>query len=926
MPVNLTINGKNIVADDLDKSLLHFLREDLGLVGAKDGCSRGQCGTCTVIINGKAIRSCLRKMKSLDGAVVETIEGLANRDVLHPLQIAFLKSHAYQCGFCTPGVILAAKALLDENPHPTDDEIKHALRFNYCRCTGYTQIIDAVRMAVDIIDGKDPGDLFASKGWVGESPVTKNGIERVTGQALFTDDFPLKNALQGRIVFPEYPHAKILSIDTSEALKQPGVIFIATHKDIPGYKYFGQETYPQQILAIEKVRFIGDPVAVVYAETTEQADVAKKFIKVEYEVLPVIKTAEQGYVEDSVRVHEEYPNGFFTKKNMKGNVERGFAQSDIILEQDTRTQTVEHGCLEPEGALAEIDEKGRVVVYGGVQNPSACRKDIAHALGFPLERVRTITRACGGSFGKREDQFCHIFVALGAYHTKRPVRVILTRNEVFNFTTKRHAINFHYKVGATKGGKLLAVQAKTITDTGAYSGIGDFLATCCASMGTGPYEVPNVDIEATAVFTNKVVAQCFRGYGSTQVAVVTETLVDRVAEACGISPFEVRRINGLDIGKQTTAGQIIEYSCGFQQLINEVETALKKDGIPDPSAAGKKIGVGVSGGFKNMGYGNGLEDSAGAKIQLTHEGRLQLLTGGVELGQGHDTVVCQIAAEAMNVHYNDIDIALVDDDITPKTMGSTSASRMTYISGNATLAACALFKEKLFNYVGEKAGFSPGVLDCDSNGVYDCRKEGSFRMSFADIAKMLKENEDALDAYYYYTVGTCNVPLDKVDNIDHEMILHRFQIAYCFALQTVIVEVDEETGKVKVLRVYAANDCGRAINPALVEGQIIGSVVMGMGYCLSEKFVVEDGYNLTKEYKDLKVPSIIDTPEIIPIFVEETHPFGPFGAKGFGEMALNPTAPAILNAIYNACGVRVNSLPVDSEKLAAAIKGDKIYR
>lgn len=611
---------------------------------------------------------------------------------------------------------------------------------------------------------------------------------------------------------------------------------------------------------------------------------------------------------------------------MKGNVERGFAKSDIILEQDTRTQTVEHGSLEPEGALAEIDEKGRIVVYGGVQNPSACRKDIAHALDFPLERVRTITRACGGSFGKREDQFCHIFAALGTYHTRRPVRVILTRNEVLNFTTKRHAINFHYKVGATKGGKLLAVQAKTITDTGAYSGIGDFLATCCASMGTGPYEVPNVDIEATAVFTNKVVAQCFRGYGSTQVAVVTETLLDRVAEACGISPFEVRRINGLNIGKQTTAGQIIEYSCGFQQLINEVETILKKNGIPAPSAVGKKIGVGVSGGFKNMGYGNGLEDSAGATIQLTHEGRLQLLTGGVELGQGHDTVVCQIAAEAMNVHYNDIDIALVDDDITPKTMGSTSASRMTYISGNATLAASALFKEKLFNYVGEKTGFSPGVLDCDSNGVYDCRKEGVFRINFADIGKMLKENGDTLDAYYYYTVGKCNVPLDKVDNIDHEMILHRFQIAYCFALQAAIVEVDEETGKVKVLRVYAANDCGRAINPALVEGQIIGSVVMGMGYCLSEKFVVEDGYNLTKEYKDLKVPSITDTPEIIPLFVEETHPFGPFGAKGFGEMALNPTAPAILNAIYNACGVRVNSLPVDSEKLAAAIKGDKIYR
>lgn len=926
MEIALTVNGKRVVAKDPEKTLLNFVREDLGLVGAKDGCSRGQCGTCTVIVNGKAVRSCTRKMKALEGAVVETIEGLADGDNLHPIQIAFLKCHAYQCGFCTPGIIMATKALLDSNPHPTDDEIKHALRFNICRCTGYVQIIEAIRLAIDIIDGKETVDLFDCRGWVGESPVTKKGIERVTGKALFTDDFKLDNALQGRLMFPKYPHAKILSIDTSEAMKQPGVVFIATHKDIPGYKFFSQEIYPQQILAIDKVRFIGDPIAVVYAETAQQAYDAMKYIHVEYEVLPVIATAAQGYAEDSVRVHEEYPNNYSSTHISKGNVERGFAKSDIIVEEDIKTQTVEHGSLEPDAAMAEIDEKGRVVVYGSAQNPTKVRTDVAAALGVKQDKIRNITLPSGGAFGKREDQICHIFAALGAFLTKRPVRVILTRNEVNAYTTKRHAIDFHYKVGATKDGKLTAMQTHTIGDTGAYSSLGDYLMSCTASMGSGPYDVPNVDFNSHAVFTNKVIGGCFRGYGSTQVAVAVEVIMDRIAEKCGISPFEIRKINGLDTGKQTPSGQIIEYSCGFQAALDAVEKALEKDGIPQPSEPGKKIGIGIAGAFKNMGYGNGMEDGAGAMIHLTTDGKLELLTGGVELGQGHDTIVCQVAAETLGVNYNDINIGPVDDDVSPYSTGSTSASRMSYISGNAVRTCCIKFKDKLLNYVGEKTNISEGFLDCDTTGVFDCRKNSTFKMSFADIGKILEENGDTLKEEYYYVAGECFPPNENGDNIDQDMVNHKIVNAYIFAAQAVIVEVDEETGKVDVLRVYAADDCGRAINPALVKGQIYGSVMMGMGYALSEKFVVENGYNVTKEYWELGLPKFTDTPDIRPIIIEEIHPFGPYGAKGFGEVALNPTAPAILNAIYNAVGVRVNSLPVDQNKLAAAIKSDRVYK
>jgi len=919
MWIQLKVNGKDVSAQDPEQSLLRFLRDDLGLIGTKDGCSRGQCGTCTVIVNGKAVRSCARKMKSLEGAEVQTIEGLAKDGELHPLQTAFLKRHAYQCGFCTPGLIMAAKALVDANPHPTDEEIKHALRFNICRCTGYVQVLEAVRLAIDIMDGKASVDLYDNKGWVGDSPITKHGIERVTGAALFTDDFKLDHPLEGRLKFTEYPHARILSIDKSEALKQPGVVFIATAQDIPGTNEFSQPEYPQQVLAEEKVRFIGEPVAVVYAETAEQAYAAMPYIKVEYEVLPVVRNQQEGYDPASCRVHDQYPNAYYNKKIRKGNVERALAKADIVLEQDVRTQTVEHGSLEPDVALAEYDERGRLVVSGPGQNPTHMRHNICHALKISESQIRLITRPSGGSFGKRENQVCHIFAALGAYHTKRPVRVILSRAEVNNLTTKRHAIDFHYKLGATKDGKLLGIKAKTITDTGAYSALGDFLATCTAAMGTGPYEVPNIDFDSTAVFTNKVVAECFRGYGSTQVTVMVETLMDRLAEACGLSPFDVRRINGLAVGKQNSVGQIIEYGCGFHEAVAEVERQLKADGIPTPSGPGKKIGVGVAGGFKNMGFGCGFEDGAGAKISLTPEGRFLLHTGAVELGQGHDTVICQIAAETLGVNYHHIDIGPVDDDYSPYAKGSTSASRMTYCSGNAVMALCVKYKEKLFQYVADRFGQTTDHLDTDMEGVYDVRREEAFRKSYAEIGRALAEEGKTLEEEYYYVAGVCFPPKEQADNIDKNMLDHRFQVAYCFALQAAIVEVDEQTGQVKVLRMYAADDCGRAINPGLVRGQIIGSAVMGMGYALSENFPVKDGYNQIKEYKDLGLPKFTDMPEVHPIYIEEVHPFGPFGAKGFGEMALNPAAPAILNAIYDAVGVRITTLPVDAAKLAAAI-------
>lgn len=923
MSITFQVNGKTVSCNDENKMLLEFLRKDLGLVGAKDGCSLGQCGTCTVIVDGKATRSCVKKIKLLEGAKVETIEGIGQDGELHPIQTAFLLSHAYQCGFCTPGLIMAVKALLDTNAHPTDDEIKDFLKNNLCRCTGYKQILEAVHLAIDIIDGKVPNTIDNHLGWIGESPTTKNGIERVTGAPLFTDDFPLKDALEGRLLFTEYPHANILNIDTSEAEKMEGVAKIVTHKDIPGRKYFAEDLYGQQILAIDKVHMIGDPIAVVFADTIEHADAATKAIKVEYEILPVIASPEDGLNPDSVRVHPEFPNHYHTAKSIKGDVERGFAQADVIVEQEFETQRVEHGILEMDVALATYDDKGRLAVYGTSQNPPKIKGNIIDAMGMKDEEIFYHNYPAGGAFGGREDLVCQIFAALGTYHTKQPTRVSLTRDQISAITAKRHPIKFKYKAGVKNDGTLTAIQGRALIDGGAYNSLGDFLATCTAAMGSGPYEYPNVDFASEIVFTNNTFGGCFRGYGSTQVTACNETMIDKIAEAIEMDPYEFRMKNAMDIGKQTPTGQIIDYSCGFKDCLRAVKEGFEKDGLPEPSGPNKKIGVGLAGAFKNQGFGTGMEDGAGAKIELTDDGTFLMHTGAVELGQGVDTIVCQIAAQTLGVPFDDVNIGPVHDDISPYSKGSTSASRATFGFGNAARTVSLIFKETLTEYVGKNWDRNSSHLDLNTEGVYDLKED--FSVTYKEIADFAKDKGDKLCEEYYYVDKKVNPLEDDGNNLSNDPDQKNYT-AYIFSAQIAVVEVDEETGEVKVLKMYAASDLGKAINPALVEGQLVGSVVMGLGNCLTEIFDQKDGYILKKGLRSLKMPKFTDLPEIKSYMIEENHPFGPYGAKGFTEGALNPATPAVLNAIYDAVGVRVNRIPVSSEKLATAIKGDKIYR
>ena len=905
----LYVNGAMVTAADSEMTLMTFLREELGLISVRDGCGKGHCGACTVIVDGKPVKACTLKLDDLGGARVQTVESLADGDKLHPLQSAFMKLSALQCGFCTSGLLMTAKALLDQNLNPTVDEVRNALKNNICRCTGYKKVVDAVLLAAAALRGEACIDLDKSRGGVGDNAVRTDALAKVLGRKVFTDDYKLNRPLQAKFKFPDVPHAKILSVNIEEAGKMPGVVKIALTRDIPGRKFFGQGMVVQQpVIAGDIVRFIGDPLAVVYAETEAQAYAAADKIRVDYEELPLITSPEQALAEGAYPI---YPEGNLLKHHHthKGDVERGFALSEVIVEGDFETPFIDHGYLEPDAALTKYDDHGRIIVYGSVQNPMGLVKDICASLSLPEDKVVVVTRPCGGGFGGREEPSVHIQAALGTLLTGRPVRMVFSREELNRFSTKRHAMKLHYKIGALQDGRLQAMKINIVGDTGAYMSSGEFVLFRSCVYSTGPYEVPNAWVDTYAVYTNNVPAASMRGFGSPQPCAAVETLMDALAEKCGLSPFEIRKRNALTPGKQTLTGHVIDYACGFSASLDAVWAALERDGLPKPSAPGKKVGVGLACGMKNVGLGSGCEDAAWAQMKLAEDGAIALLAGGVEMGQGHDTVVAQIAAEELDLPLRRLRIIPVNSEYSLDA-GITTASRLTFVSGNACKLAAGAFKDALLNFASRVSGLPVSLLTLYDDGVKGVGSGAGWSASFETLAGTAYEKNDVPYARYYY-VAPATAPMKECsDNPSGDMTEHRLHFSYCYASQVAVVEVDESSGDVTVLKVYAASDAGKAINPALVQGQIEGGVVMGMGYALSEEFKMKNGRVASPGFKDLGILNSAQVPyDIESIIIEDIHPYGPFGAKGMGELPMNATAPAILNAIYDAVGVRIKKLP-----------------
>lgn len=922
--IEVTVNQQSYALDvPQSRTLAQFLRLDLGLTGTKIGCEEAECGICTVLVDGLPVDSCTYPLFKAQGRSITTIEGLAQGETLHPLQQEFIHHGAVQCGFCTPGLIMNAAALLEENPDPSDGDIKHALKDTLCRCTGYTSVMQAIRSAARAKRGEAP--LPVNEPVVDEplhaisrSVPPQEVREKVTGAAMYTDDYVFPGMLYARTLRSPYPHAKILAIRTEAAKAVPGVRAVLTHEDVPGENLHGLVYRDWPVLCHDVVRYVGDAVAIVAAETEEIAAQALALIEVEYEPLVVVGDPVFAHSAEAPVLHPNHPTGNLLKhiKVRHGDVEQGFAEADVIVEHEYRTPTTEHAFLEPECAIgipAGFMEHDKLTVYVGSQIPYQDRDQIAKAMGLPDDQVRVIGTLIGGGFGGKEDIAGQIHVCMLATVTNQPVKMLYTRQESLIFHPKRHATIIKIKTGAKKDGRLTAVQAELYGDGGAYASLSDKVMTRATTHATGPYNVPNAKIDCFAMYTNNVPSGAFRGFGVTQSAFAVEQNMDMIAEKLGIDPIELRRMNTQTVGVTTATGQVLRESVGLLETIDDVRMDMRAhhngSGFQWAWREGHKVYAwGIACAYKNTGLGGGAPDKSEVEVEAFEDGTLEVRTAAADMGQGIAHVVAQCAAEELKVPYDKVRVLLCDTDLTPNG-GPTTASRQTFMTGNAARLAAVALREAMTQSAAEMMDVAPEQIRYEEGLLrYDGKS-----VEMGEVVGWMKHNGLSPRTRHEYW-GPKTQPLGSGGDM---------HFAFSYATQAALVEIDTETGEIKVLKVVSSTDIGRAINPLMLQGQIEGGIVMAMGNCLTEAFIIEDGNPWTRLLARYKMPSIKNAPEIVSHLVEHRAAEGPYGAKGVGEIPSINTTPAICNAIYNAVGVRVYKIPVDQDALLLAMKNGR---
>ena len=924
--ITFFVNGKKTTVPSLysNWSLLRFLRETLNLTGVKQSCDGdGTCGACTVIVNGRARRACLTKLSTLEQARVETIECLqfSPGEPPHPLLQTVVQDGIFQCGYCAPGALMSAKALLDENQNPPDKDIERALSGVICRCAGLNRMDRSVKRAAAILRS-DEKSTWANE----DSQNEERLLARLTGRQKFTADLSFPGMVYARAVRANVPHARVIHIDVQTAVQQPGVLAVLTARDIPGKNIMGPITPDQPVFCDENhpVCYIGDTLALVVAETPEAAADAIPTVDIQLEALPVLSSPEQALAPGAPALHPrlealhpQTPNVLAHFVTDKGDPQAGFAQADVVIEGDYDVPFVEHAYMEIECSVAVPEPDGNITIYCGSQGPVEDQHQVAAALGFPVEQIRIAHMFMGGGFGGKEDIAGQIHAALAARVTGRPVKVLWSRAESVAVSTKRHAIQMHYKTGAKKDGSLVAAEVSVIGDTGPYASVGEAVLGRTAVFACGPYVVPNVRVDSYAVHTNNAIAGAFRGYGSPQVAFAAEIQMDRLALALGMDPLELRLKNALDLGDATITGDVMteQVGVGIKACLTAVQKALQE--LPRPAVeAGEKLGIGVAAGYKNVGLGANLPDSAGGEVSLEMDGTFLVRHGATDMGQGVNDVMATIAAQVLEVPPKMIKVHTADTRFDPPG-GMTTASRQTFVTGNAVLQASQGLRALMWQAIFEEFGIPTTALSIREEAVID-RRNGQVVISLKELAR---GNHPFVCRVNYNAPQTQPVPKHIASYpLPGQPPLH---FAYDFGAQAAVVAVAPETGTVRVLRIIAAHDVGKAILPKNVIGQIEGAVIQGVGYALSEAYTLIDGIPATTKLKDMGLLRFRDLPAITPIIIEDPHPHGPLGAKGVGELTITPTAPAIVNAIHDAVGVWVHSLPVTREKLLEALKAGK---
>jgi CO/xanthine dehydrogenase Mo-binding subunit/aerobic-type carbon monoxide dehydrogenase small subunit (CoxS/CutS family) len=906
--LTLVVNDREVsVVTPPAQRLSRVLREELGLTGTKVGCDAGDCGACTVLLDGEPVCACLVAVGQVENRAITTIEGLKSRPpIFDRLQKAFVHHGAAQCGACTPGMLVSATALLERNASPSEADVMDALGGVLCRCTGYRKIITAV---LDVAGPDVRGESLcpAAGAAVGQRLVRLDGKHKVEGTEIYGADEVPAGALALRVIRCPYDRAKFRFGDLEAFVAaHAGVEAILTLKDVPGEDCYGviPRFADQPVFAHEEARFRGEAVAAIVGEADVIEALDPAIFPVSWEELPALRTMDEALAAGARLIHSHRAENVLTRgRVLRGDVERALAEADVVVEGEFETGFVEHACIEPEAGFARR-VGGEIEIQACTQSPYMDRADIAKLLGIPAEAVRIIPTAVGGGFGTKLDLSVQPFLAVAAWRLRRPVRMVYSRIESILCTTKRHPARMRCRAGASKDGKLLALDFAADFNTGAYSSWGPTVAARVPVHASGPYVVPHYRALTRAIHTNLIPAGAFRGFGVPQMAIAQEQLYDDLAIRLGIDPLEFRILNALDNHTPTVTGQIMGEGVGIRACLEALRPkwkAARAEAAEFNAATSGPIrrGVGVAG----MWYGCGntsLPNPSTVRIGLKRDGRIALHQGAVDIGQGSNTIVAQICADALCAPVDCFDLISGDTAITPD-CGKTSASRQTLVTGKAAYMAGNELRRAILRLAGSSEDavidFGEGLLTIHEGG-----RQRSF--SLRDLP---------LDQYGYVLTAeqTFDPPTSPLD----ENGQGNPYAVYGFGAHMAEIAIDVELGTVRVLKVVAAHDVGRAINPTLIEGQIEGGVAQGLGMALMEEFFPGKGENL----HDYLIPTVGDIPPVESILIEDPSWVGPFGAKGIGEQAVIPTAPAILNAIHHAVGVRMRRIPATPDRIREAI-------
>ena len=880
--IELVVNGDERAIDAADgATLLEVLRDGCRITSPKDGCSpTGQCGCCTVLVDGQAKVACAMPAEKAAGREVVTLEGVDERS-RRIFARAFAVSAAVQCGFCIPGIIVRAHHILKKAPLPTRAEIAQGLGAHLCRCTGYVKIVDAIELASRVLAGQlelPDGDW---SGKVGTSLPKYEGEALALGDRKYIDDMLLPDMLHGALLLSAHPRARVRAIDVSAARALPGVRTIIGAADVPGQRYQGliYPDWPIFVAVGEETRYTGDVLVAIAADTRQQARAACQLVRVDYEVLPPLTSTTQALAPGAPLLHPENghaDNALSTSKIQRGDADAALSRAAHVVTGTWSTQFIEHAFLEPESCLAvprgALDDDGApsrtLHVYSQGQGIYDDQRQIASALALGPDDLRVTLVSCGGAFGGKEDLSIQAQTALLATVSGRAVKLTLDRVESIRLHPKRHPIEMTYTVGCDSDGTLTAVKVRLVGDKGAYASVGSKVVERACGHATGAYDVPHVDVEGVAVYTNNPPCGAMRGFGANQSGFAIESCLDMLAEKLGIDAWEMRWRNALEEGSRFCSGQTLR-AVGLKATLEKVKPLYD-------SARAEGKAVGLACGIKNVGIGNGMPDIGRASLTVEPDGTILLANGYTEMGQGLYTVLIQMASEVTGLDPR-LFRAVVDTRDAVQS-GMTTASRATVCGGRAVVDAATKLRADL-----------------------DGGSDGPRRLS--DLAGKRYSGE-----FIYDKTSKLGAPVA-------EPITH---LSFGYATQLVILD---RQGRIE--RLVAAHDVGRVINPKLLEGQLEGSIHMGLGFALSEELIVDGGLVQNPTLRGIGVLRAQWMPRIDILFVEEAEPEGPFGAKGVGEIGLLPTAPAVANALYRFDGVRRHALPMKDSPAARHIMGKR---